>query len=282
MDVPHTVTAALDDRSVAGKRCLEAGAGAGNATAGLLANGADRVYAVTNDRDHARTTRRRVDDDGDDGDDDGDDGDGDRLAVLEADLRATPLPADSVDVITAHGLCNVLDPAALAAIAEEFSRVAARARSSSSTTTTRCPTVPRSESCSPSKTPRRNWPAAARRSPSTRRRSCGGSSRATAGSSSGSGRCWSRSRGPRATSPHMPTERPPWPRNALVKRATRCRRPPVGSRPRSGRNRSDGCTVSRFVSRSDGLGNSGSVETPCSREKRYAAYRSCMDRENCR
>jgi len=28
-------------------------------------------------------------------------------------------------VITAHGLCNVLDPAALAAIAEEFSRVAA-------------------------------------------------------------------------------------------------------------------------------------------------------------
>ena len=125
MDVPQTVTAALDDRSVAGKRCLEAGAGAGNATAGLLANGADRVYAVTNDRDHARTTRRRVDDDGDDGDDDGDDGDGDRLAVLEADLRATPLPADSVDVITAHGLCNVLDPAALAAIAEEFSRVAA-------------------------------------------------------------------------------------------------------------------------------------------------------------
>jgi len=128
MDVPHTVTAALDDRSVAGKRCLEAGAGAGNATAGLLANGADRVYAVTNDRDHARTTRRRVDDDGDDGDDDGDDGDGDRLAVLEADLRATPLPADSVDVITAHGLCNVLDPAALAAIAEEFSRVAAPGR----------------------------------------------------------------------------------------------------------------------------------------------------------
>lgn len=28
-------------------------------------------------------------------------------------------------MITAHGLCNVLDPAALAAIAEEFSRVAA-------------------------------------------------------------------------------------------------------------------------------------------------------------
>lgn len=130
MDVPHTVTAALDDRSVAGKRCLEAGAGVGNATAGLLANGADRVYAVTNDRDHARTTRRRVAEAGVGVDsvadavvDDGDDGD--RLAVLEADLRAVPLPDGSVDVITAHGLCNVLDPAALSAVAEEFSRVAA-------------------------------------------------------------------------------------------------------------------------------------------------------------
>ncbi|EMA66789.1 methyltransferase type 11 [Halorubrum aidingense JCM 13560] len=127
MDVPHTVTTALDDRSVAGKRCLEAGAGVGNATAGLLANGADRVYAVTNDRDHARTTRRRVAEAGvgvDDGGDRNDDT-GDRLTVLEADLRAVPLPDGSVDVITAHGLCNVLDPAALSAVAEEFSRVAA-------------------------------------------------------------------------------------------------------------------------------------------------------------
>jgi SAM-dependent methyltransferase len=122
MDVPDTVATALDDRPVAGKRCLEAGAGAGNATAGLLANGADRVYAVTNDRDHARMTRRRVDE-GDDGENGGDDGD--RLAVLEADLRSIPLPDDSVDVITAHGLCNVLDPASLSAVAEEISRVAA-------------------------------------------------------------------------------------------------------------------------------------------------------------
>lgn len=114
MDVPRTVAVALDDRSVAGRRCLEAGAGAGNATAGLLANGAARVYAVTNDRDHARTTRRRVAE-----------ADGDRLAVLEADLRAIPLPDDSVDVITAHGLCNVLDPASLSAVTEELSRVAA-------------------------------------------------------------------------------------------------------------------------------------------------------------
>jgi len=114
MDVPDTVATALDDRPVDGKHCLEAGAGVGNATAGLLANGADRVSAVTNDRDHARTTRRRVDE-----------GDGDRLAVLEADLRSIPLPDDSVDLITAHGLCNVLDPAALSVVTEELSRVAA-------------------------------------------------------------------------------------------------------------------------------------------------------------
>jgi|GEM_PF-219167 SAM-dependent methyltransferase len=130
MDVPNTVATALEDRPVEGKRCLEAGAGVGNATAGLLANGADRVYAVTNDRDHARTTRRRVGDDrGDEDNGDGNDEDGDtdrdRLAVLEADLRAVPLPDGSVDLITAHGLCNVLDPAALSAVAEELSRVAA-------------------------------------------------------------------------------------------------------------------------------------------------------------
>lgn len=135
MDVPRTVATALEDRPVAGKRCLEAGAGAGNATAGLLANGAERVYAVTNDGDHARTTRRRVGAGGDgggdtdsdgNGDSDGDNGAvGDRLAVLEADLRSVPLPDDSVDLITAHGLCNVLEPAALSAVAEELSRVAA-------------------------------------------------------------------------------------------------------------------------------------------------------------
>lgn len=116
MDVPNTVTTALADRSVAGKRCLEAGAGVGNTTAGLLAEGAARVYAVTDDRGHARTTRQRVDE--------AYEADG-RLDVLEADLRSIPLPDESVDLITAHGLCNVLTPAALAAVAEELSRVAA-------------------------------------------------------------------------------------------------------------------------------------------------------------
>lgn len=112
MEVPSTVATALADRPVEGRRCLEAGAGTGNTTAGLLDAGAARVYALTNDRDHARTTRERV-------------GDPDRLTVLEADLRAVPLPDDAVDLITAHGLCNVLDPAALSAVAAELGRVAA-------------------------------------------------------------------------------------------------------------------------------------------------------------
>ncbi|GCF14277.1 hypothetical protein Harman_22120 [Haloarcula mannanilytica] len=112
-DVPETVTAALADRQVEGQVCLEAGAGVGNTTAGLLAAGAKRVYAVTNDADHAATVRERVGD-----------GSADRLVVVEADLRATPLATDSVDLVTAHGLCNVLPPADLDAVAAELTRVA--------------------------------------------------------------------------------------------------------------------------------------------------------------
>ena len=110
--VPETVTAALADRQVEGQVCLEAGAGVGNTTAGLLAGGAERVYAVTNDTDHAAVVRERVGD-----------GNADRLAVVEADLRSTPLSTDSVDLVTAHGLCNVLPPADLDAVAAELTRV---------------------------------------------------------------------------------------------------------------------------------------------------------------
>jgi SAM-dependent methyltransferase len=113
MDVPRTVAAALADRPVAGSVCLEAGAGVGNASAGLLAAGAERVYAVTDDRGDAETVRARVDDPRD------------RLVVLEADLRSIPLPAGSVELVTAHGLCNLLAPAALAAVVAEVTRVAA-------------------------------------------------------------------------------------------------------------------------------------------------------------
>ena len=105
-----TVREALADRPVEGAVCLEAGAGAGRMTEALLEAGAGRVYAVTDDPDHAVAVRDRFDDD--------------RLAVLRADLRATPLPADSIDLLTAHALFNVLPSAVAADVAAELTRVA--------------------------------------------------------------------------------------------------------------------------------------------------------------
>jgi SAM-dependent methyltransferase len=117
VEVPSTVETALADRPVAGARCLEAGAGVGNATAGLLAAGAARVHAVTTHPSHARAVRERVARAGPDR--------AARTDVLEADVRALPLSDDSVDVITAHALFNVLAPAALDGVAAELARVAA-------------------------------------------------------------------------------------------------------------------------------------------------------------
>ncbi|MFC7203158.1 class I SAM-dependent methyltransferase [Haloferax namakaokahaiae] len=114
MDVPTTVRAALSDQPVENARCLEAGAGVGNTTAGLLQEGADRVYAVTNNPVHAELVHDRI---------------GraypNRTAVVEADLRAIPLSDDSVEIITAHGLFNVLPPTSLGDVVSEFTRVAA-------------------------------------------------------------------------------------------------------------------------------------------------------------
>jgi len=110
LNIPETVRTALADQPVEGAACLEAGAGVGNTTAGLLDVGASRVYAVANAREDCETVRKRIDDA--------------RATVLEADLRATPLADDSVDLVTAHGLCNVLPPAALDAVAAELTRVA--------------------------------------------------------------------------------------------------------------------------------------------------------------
>ncbi|WP_284011173.1 class I SAM-dependent methyltransferase [Haloarcula pelagica] len=112
MDVPETVRAALSDVPVDGRVCLEAGAGVGNTTAGLLDAGAATVYAVTNDRAHARTVRRRIE------------RGHDRLRVLHSDLRSLPIADGSVELITAHGLCNVLPPTDLDRVVTELTRVA--------------------------------------------------------------------------------------------------------------------------------------------------------------
>jgi hypothetical protein len=156
-EVPGTVRATLSGVPVAGAVCLEAGAGAGGATVGLLAAGAEHVVAVTNDaedavvaRDRAvaferqlqargRTRGSHADDGGraaastatdHDHTVEADVGAGteagpDRASVVCGDLRSIPLPADSVDLITAHALCNVLEPADLLEIAAELTRVAA-------------------------------------------------------------------------------------------------------------------------------------------------------------
>lgn len=115
MNVPDTVSSALADRDVSGKVCLEAGAGIGNMTVGLLDAGAEHVYAVTKDRRDADDVRERV----------ADAGETERVTLLEADLQEIPLPDDSVDVVTAHALFNVLPNDAAAAVAEELGRVAA-------------------------------------------------------------------------------------------------------------------------------------------------------------
>lgn len=114
MDIPRIVTAALKEQPVAGAICLEAGAGSGNMTSGLLAAGATCVYSVTNRSDHAKLVTERVATAA-----------SGRIAVLEADLRALPIESNSIEVITAHGLFNVLVPAALPVVIEELTRVAA-------------------------------------------------------------------------------------------------------------------------------------------------------------
>lgn len=107
--IPDTVRNALADVPVAGATALEAGAGVGNGTAGLLAAGAEAVYSVTDDADHAATVRDRCP----------------AATVLRADLGAIPLPDDSVDVVLAHGLFNVLSNETATAVAAELTRVVA-------------------------------------------------------------------------------------------------------------------------------------------------------------
>jgi len=110
MTVPSTVATALDAMPVAGRVGLEAGAGAGNATAGLLVEDAQGIYAVTNDPAHAVRVQERFDDD--------------RLSVLLADLRNLAMTDRRASIVLAHGLFNVVPPADAAVIVAELDRVA--------------------------------------------------------------------------------------------------------------------------------------------------------------
>ena len=110
MAVPETVRTALADRPVAGRTCLEAGAGVGNTTAGLCEAGAAAVYAITDDPSHARMVRDRVQ--------------RESVEVLRTDLRAIALPDDAVEFVTAHALFNVVPPSDADTVASELTRVA--------------------------------------------------------------------------------------------------------------------------------------------------------------
>ena len=111
-DIPETVRTALADVPVSGARCLEAGAGVGHTTAGLVSEGAAHVTAVTNNADHAATVTDRFAEE-------------ESVATLLGDLRSLPLPDDAVDLVTAHGLFNVVTPSELTPIVAELTRVTA-------------------------------------------------------------------------------------------------------------------------------------------------------------
>ncbi|MFB6103590.1 MAG: methyltransferase domain-containing protein [Halobacteriaceae archaeon] len=108
--LPETVTTAIEDVPVGGATCLDAGAGTGNMALALAAAGADQVVTVTDDREHATGVRERVA--------------GDPVDVLEADLRATPVRDGVAEVVTAHALFNVLEPAAAHEVVGELARIA--------------------------------------------------------------------------------------------------------------------------------------------------------------
>lgn len=112
MELPSTVQAALADRPVAGATCLEAGAGAGNMTAALLAADAGKIVAVTDRAEHAAGVRERIDRDA-------------PATIVTGDLSTAPLATDSVEIVTAHALFNVVPTAAIDDIVAELTRVAA-------------------------------------------------------------------------------------------------------------------------------------------------------------
>lgn len=113
MSIPRTVTTALADRPVEDMICLEAGAGVGKMTRSLLAAGARHVYAITDDPEHAQYVRDRLDP-----------AERERTTVIRADLRAIPLPDNTVELVTAHGVFNVLAPDEIERVASELTRVA--------------------------------------------------------------------------------------------------------------------------------------------------------------
>ncbi|MEO0127269.1 MAG: class I SAM-dependent methyltransferase [candidate division WOR-3 bacterium] len=103
----------MKDIGVNGLVCLEAGTGAGNMTRYLVKNGAKLVYSISNNEEHLEYARKRLSDK-----------EAERVKFIKADLcNLSIIPSETVDLVTAHMLINVVPPTEILLIFRELTRV---------------------------------------------------------------------------------------------------------------------------------------------------------------
>ncbi|GEM_PF-1134472 len=113
-NTPKASQLSMDGVQVKDLTCLEAGTGAGNMTCYLVEKGAKLVYSISNNQEHLAYARKRLSSD-----------EKKRVKFIKADLRKLDfLPYETIDLITAHMLINVVSPVDLFSIFKELSRVA--------------------------------------------------------------------------------------------------------------------------------------------------------------
>jgi len=104
----------MKDVNVEGSICLEAGTGAGNMTRYLVKRGAKLVYSISNNQEHLDYARSKLSDEA-----------AKRVRFINADLRRLNFLSDNtIDLITAHMLINVVPAVELFLIFKELTRVA--------------------------------------------------------------------------------------------------------------------------------------------------------------
>jgi len=104
----------MKDVNVEGSICLEAGTGAGNMTRYLVQRGAKLVYSISNNQEHLDYARSKLSDE-----------EAKRVRFINADLRRLNFLSDNtIDLITAHMLINVVPAVELFLIFKELTRVA--------------------------------------------------------------------------------------------------------------------------------------------------------------
>jgi ubiquinone/menaquinone biosynthesis C-methylase UbiE len=104
----------MDEINVKGLVCLEAGTGAGNTTLWLAKKGAKLVYSISNNQEHLdyafkRLSKKYIK----------------NVKFIKADLQKLDfLEEETIDLITAHMLINVVTPVDLFLIFKELTRIA--------------------------------------------------------------------------------------------------------------------------------------------------------------